>query len=283
MLPSLNMQDLEAERVAEEAAAQQRVEAAQAKKRKTPSGTVHLAPKKRKTPSVQQLHTAEPAPDPAKTQQQSKPVNQTPGKQSKAGGTPVQADAQREPQNGAEDEAEGLNSRGLASGSNHPSTQHANRSKLQLQTGTDAAASSAAPAKSELHLDASAQQSHEAGPSGSKVAGKLTSVKECYVKWKGKSYLHCSWVRHDDVLKVARHSAGLNQRFRNYQRSVYGMPQVSHRSLLCHLLPVWDHRHSFPFMLGQTFLSFYARVDIPFLLCSGKQATTLMFAWCSCS
>ena len=254
------MQDLEAERVAEEAATQQRVETAQAKKRKPPSGTAHLAPKKRKTASVQQLHTTEPAPDPAKTQQQSKPVKETSGEQSKAGGTPVKADAQRKPHNGAEDEAEVLNSSGLASGSNHPSTQHANRSEPQLQPGTDAAPASAAPAKSELHPDASAQQSHAAGLSGSRVAGKLTNVKEYYVKWKGKSYLHCSWVRHDDVLKVARHSAGLNQRFRNYQRSIYGMPQVSHRATCC--------------LFGTT--------DIPFLFCSGKQDTTLMFAWCSC-
>ena len=51
------------------------------------------------------------------------------------------------------------------------------------------------------------------------------------MKWKGKSHLHCSWVRHDDVLKVARRSAGLNMRFRHYQRSVYDMPQVSCQKL----------------------------------------------------
>lgn len=183
---------------------------------------------------MQQLHTAESASDPAETEQQSTPINQTSGKQSKAGGTPFQ----RKPQDGAKNEAEGLMSQGAASGSNHPSTQHANCSEPQLQTGADQAAAAVAPANSELHLDASAQRSHVDGSSESKAAGKLTSVKEYYVKWKGKSYLHCSWVRHDDVLKVARHSAGLNLRFRNYQRSVYGMTQVRHRPLPCHLLPV---------------------------------------------
>ena len=250
----LKLQDLEAERVAEEKAAQRCVEAAQAKKRKTPSSTVHLASKKCKKASVQQLHSAEPAPDPAKTEQQSMPINQTSADQSKADGAPVQADSQRSPQDGAEDEVQGLESHGLASGSNHPSPHHANCSEPQLQTGANEAAASAS--KSELHLDASAQQSH--GPFSTKAAGKLTSVKEYYVKWKGKSYLHCSWVRHDDVLKVARLSAGLNMRFRNYQRSVYGMPQVSHRPLVCHLLPVWDQINFF--------------ID-----CCGTQVTTLMY------
>ena len=236
----LNLQDLEVERVAEEAAAQQRVEAAQAKKRKNPSGTVHLASKKRKTASVQQLHTAEPAPDPARTEQQSMSINQTSGKQSKGGRTAVQADSSRKLQDRAADEAEGL-SHAPPSGSNHPSTQHASCSELQLQTGTDEAAAAVAPAKSELHLDASAQRSHAAEFSGSKAAGHLTSVKEYYVKWKRKSYLHCSWVRHDNVLKVARRSAGLNMRFRNYQRSVYGMPQVSHYPLPCQILPICNH------------------------------------------
>ncbi len=61
----------------------------------------------------------------------------------------------------------------------------------------------------------------------SKAKGKgLTSVKEYFVKWKGKSFIHCSWVKHDDVVKVAKYSAGLNMRFKYYQRSVYGMPQV---------------------------------------------------------
>lgn len=249
----LNLQDLEAERVAEEKAAQQRVEAAQAKKRKTASSTIHLASKKRKTASVQQLHTVEPAPGPAKTEQQSMPINQSLADQSKADGAPVQANSQCKPQDGAEAEAQGLKSHGLASGSNHPSPQHANCGEPQLQTGANEAAASAL--RSELHLDASAQRSHESF--SAKAAGTLTTVKEYYVKWKGKSYLHCSWVRHDDVLKVARLSAGLNMRFRNYQRSVYGMPQVSHHPLPCHLLPVWDHVN-------------------PFIDCCGKKDTTLM-------
>ncbi|KAA6426343.1 MAG: CHD3-type chromatin-remodeling factor PICKLE-like, partial [Trebouxia sp. A1-2] len=62
----------------------------------------------------------------------------------------------------------------------------------------------------------------------SKDKGKgLTSIKEYFVKWKGKSFIHCSWVKHDDVVKVAKYSAGLNMRFKHYQRSVYGMPQVA--------------------------------------------------------
>ena len=202
--------------------------------------------------SVQQLHTVEPAADPAKAEQQSRSVSQsvseTSGKHPRAGSTNPEADTQHKQPSSAEAQAEGLSSCRAASGSGLPgaqTTEHASRSEPRLHTGIDAEATSVAPAKSELHPDITVPQSQTAGQSGANAAGKLTSVKEYYVKWKGKSYLHCCWVRHDDVLKVARHSAGLNMRFRNYQRSVDGMPQVSHRRLPCHLLRTWDQRDLF--------------------------------------
>ena len=59
-----------------------------------------------------------------------------------------------------------------------------------------------------------------------KASAALTEVKEYFVKWKNKSYIHCSWVKHDDVVKVAKVATGLNMRFKHYQRSIHGMPQV---------------------------------------------------------
>lgn len=177
--------------------------------------------------SVQQLHTAEPTADPAKAEQRSRSVSrscsETSGKHPRAGSNSAQADSPRKQQASIETSAEGLNTYGAASGSGIQATQPATGSELQ-HPGVDA---SALPANAKPRLDTAARQSHAPGQSGAHAAGRLTSVKEYFVKWKGKSHLHCSWIRHDDVLKVARRSAGLNMRFRNYQRSVYGMPQVS--------------------------------------------------------
>ena len=78
-------------------------------------------------------------------------------------------------------------------------------------------------AKSLADRDAALQA---AGMNTKKDAVKLAQVKEYFVKWKNKSYIHCSWVKHDDVVTVAKVSNGLNLRFKHYQRSVYGMPQV---------------------------------------------------------
>ena len=33
---------------------------------------------------------------------------------------------------------------------------------------------------------------------------KEGGLKECYVKWKGKSYMHCSWVPHQEIQSAAQ-------------------------------------------------------------------------------
>lgn len=210
--------------MAEEAAAQQQLAASQTKKRNAPLGKVPQAAKKRKMASVQQLHTAQPALGSAKACQRSRSISQSCseicGTHPRAGSTSPEADSQHNRQGSVEAVAQELSPCGAALASGTQATQPATSSEPQPHTGADTAAPAAA-----------AQQSHAAGQSSSHGACQLTSVQEYYVKWKGKSYLHCSWVRHDDVLKVARRLAGLNMRFRHYQRSVYGMPQVIHHKL----------------------------------------------------
>ncbi len=40
--------------------------------------------------------------------------------------------------------------------------------------------------------------------------------REVYVKWKGRSYLHCSWVREGDIEGVARMFAHLRTKLRRF-------------------------------------------------------------------
>lgn len=47
----------------------------------------------------------------------------------------------------------------------------------------------------------------------------LTIVKEYLVKWKGRSHMHCTWVRHDDVVRMGQRSTGLKSRLRHFLQS----------------------------------------------------------------
>ena len=222
------MQDLDAERAAEQAEAQQQAEAAQAKKRKGYSDTAPPSTKKLKMVSVQQLHTTSPDNSLAQAAQQSRSASQSrsaaSGKRPIANSTSIEAGPHviREGPDGINpDEASSPRAKPGSIHPGGPGAQQAGRLETRLHTNAEAASD-----KSKLAPNATAPESQAAEQLESKAEGMLTNVKEYFVKWKGKSFLHCSWVRHDDVVKVARLSAGLNMRLKNYQRSVYGVPQV---------------------------------------------------------
>ena len=231
-----DLQDLQAEKAAEQAAAQAAADSlAQAKKRKAVSGKLPVAIKKPKMASVQQLHMSEST---AGTQSGSGSQSQSAGfdRRKRAGSLSMEASSLPEsmhmanklqaPQmpestvralSGIEQDADAI-------------SELDKDGKSQQQSA--AAAASDMPSASSL---AEAKQNDEPMQAGKRAAeGVLTNVKEYFVKWKGKSFIHCSWVKHDDVVKVAGHSTGLNMRFKHYQRSVYGMPEVTHHSLSIH-------------------------------------------------
>lgn len=178
--------------------------------------------------SVQQLHTADPAAQ--ATAQQSESGSQShsaaSNKRPRAASLSIGTASEVMQQANPDDCADGATSPKL-SASDHPaalSAQHATQALAAVSVAIDKLATTAGP-------------SQAAGQADPRAKGKLTSVKEYFVKWKGKSFLHCSWVRHDDVLKVASRVPGLNMRFKHYQRSVYGMPEVSHFFLRRKFLP----------------------------------------------
>ena len=231
-----DLQDLEAEKAAEQAAAQAAADSlAQAKKRKAVSGKLPVANKKPKMASVQQLHMSEST---AGTQSGSGSQSQSAGfdRRKRAGSLSMEASSLPESMHMAnklqapqmpESTARALS--GIEQDADAISELDKD-GKSQQQSA--AAAASDMPSASSL---AEAKQNDEPMQAGKRAAeGVLTNVKEYFVKWKGKSFIHCSWVKHDDVVKVAGHSTGLNMRFKHYQRSVYGMPEVTHHSLSIH-------------------------------------------------
>lgn len=48
-------------------------------------------------------------------------------------------------------------------------------------------------------------------------------TKEYYVKWRERSYRHCSWVPLADLLTAAQNNVGLKNRLQKYQRSKSSM------------------------------------------------------------
>ncbi len=184
-----------------------------------------MAGKKPKMASVQQLHTSN-STDHAQSQSasHSQSANQSQS---------ANSDAHRR---ATPSELE-ISSPGQMSGAQHNADQGRKDSSKSSMDNARSAGASAGLAKGVEAQQLSARTSSASAAAGqkhmrapeqdSKDKGKgLTSVKEYFVKWKGKSFIHCSWVKHDDVVKVAKYSAGLNMRFKYYQRSVYGMPQV---------------------------------------------------------
>ncbi|KAL0033469.1 hypothetical protein WJX77_010766 [Trebouxia sp. C0004] len=222
--------DLEAER-AEEAVIQQAAadSAAQAKKRKATSGKMPVANKKPKMASVQQLHTSNSTEHPqSQSASHSQPANQSQSAYSDGHRRAIasELEASSPPQDGQmfcaqQDADQGRKDASKSSMDNAhsagPSADLIKASEAQQLSARTSSASTAA-----------GQKQRRSPEQDGKDKGKgLTSVREYFVKWKGKAFIHCSWVKHDDVAKVAKYSAGLNMRFKHYQRSVYGMPQVA--------------------------------------------------------
>lgn len=69
-----------------------------------------------------------------------------------------------------------------------------------------------------LSLEKDSPHTQKAAPN-KQIGSHLAEVKEYLVKWKGKSYMHCTWVRHDDVAKLAKQSTGLKSRMRHFLQS----------------------------------------------------------------
>ena len=196
--------------------------AAQAKKRKATSGKMPMASKKPKMASVQQLHTSN-----STDHAQSQSANQAHSANSDVHRSAIRSELETSsPLQG-----------GQISGAQQDADQGGKGAfKSSVDNARSVGASADLTKASEVQQLSARTSSASAGAGqkqmrspeqDGKNKGKgLTSVKEYFVKWKGKSFIHCSWVKHDDVVKVAKYSAGLNMRFKYYQRSVYGMPQV---------------------------------------------------------
>ena len=202
--------------------------AAQAKKRKATSGKMPMASKKPKMASVQQLHTSN-STDHAQSQSAS---HSRSANQAHSANSDVHRSAIR-----SELETSSPLQGGQISGAQQDADQGGKGAfKSSVDNARSVGASADLTKASEVQQLSARTSSASAGAGqkqmrspeqDGKNKGKgLTSVKEYFVKWKGKSFIHCSWVKHDDVVKVAKYSAGLNMRFKYYQRSVYGMPQV---------------------------------------------------------
>ena len=223
----VNMQDLEAEKAAEDAVAQQAASdaAARAKKRKTVSGKMPVASKKPKMASVQQLHTSDAA-DPAHSVHLSQSASSD--KQRRGGSSEAEASSLPHHEQIPNAQPGSKETKSAAAGL----TSHKAQSSGMLAGLDTGPTSQPLPASMPSGTSAAdAKQADVSGQDGKREAtAKLIKVKEYFVKWKGKSYIHCSWVKHDDIVKVAKHSSGLNMRFKYYQRSVYGMPQVASHS-----------------------------------------------------
>jgi len=236
---------LEVER-AEEAITQQAAadSAAQVKKRKATSGKLPMASKKPKMASVQQLHTSNSTED-AQSQSvsHSQSANQSQSAYSdghkraiaselEASSPPQDGQmfsAQQDADQGRKDASKSSMDNARSAGTSADLTKTSEAQQLSVST------SSALAAAGQKQMRSPEQDSKDKGKG-------LTSVKEYFVKWKGKSFIHCSWVKHDDVVKVAKYSTGLNMRFKHYQRSVYGMPQVvSLSSIYQAPSQVWHH------------------------------------------
>ncbi|KAL0051035.1 hypothetical protein WJX82_000961 [Trebouxia sp. C0006] len=148
---------------------------------------------------------------------QSKKRKATSGNMPMAGKKPKMASVQQLHTSNSTDHAQ---SQSASHSQSANQSQSANSNAHRRATPSELEASSPGQISGQKQLRAPEQDSKDKGKG-------LTSVKEYFVKWKGKSFIHCSWAKHDDVVKVAKYSAGLNMRFKYYQRSVYGMPQVA--------------------------------------------------------
>ncbi|KAK9805875.1 hypothetical protein WJX73_000130 [Symbiochloris irregularis] len=67
------------------------------------------------------------------------------------------------------------------------------------------------------------QQAGASGEPGAASVPPTTTDPEYYVKWKDRSYLHCSWIPYQELMATCKKFQGINQRFSRWQRS-YKMP-----------------------------------------------------------
>lgn len=58
---------------------------------------------------------------------------------------------------------------------------------------------------------------------------KSSTDIEYYVKWKERSYMHCSWVAHSALLAAMKEYVGLKTRLQRYERSIKMPHQASSR------------------------------------------------------
>ncbi|XP_028208484.1 CHD3-type chromatin-remodeling factor PICKLE-like [Glycine soja] len=53
-----------------------------------------------------------------------------------------------------------------------------------------------------------------------KLGSKQNFVKQYLVKWKGLSYLHCTWVPEEEFLKAFKNHPGLKTKINNFHRHI---------------------------------------------------------------
>ena len=217
------MQDVATEQ-AEAAAAKQAAQqaAAETGKKRAPSDSGPLASKRPRMASVQRLHTSAKADtDQARSASQSRSASHE-RHRSRSSSREVSSVQQQTP---SDSTAQLLT--GTDAGCDTLSKSQHEADALKAGASTDGKPDQHKVAAEPEKLETDANAAVKAAPlTDGKAAAALTEVKEYFVKWKNKSYIHCSWVKHDDVVKAAKVATGLNMRFKHYQRSVYDMPQV---------------------------------------------------------
>lgn len=203
-----NAQDHKAELAASEAALHQAGNAdtdAVAHQKRKGSPAIQSPSKRQRMASVQELHTSH------GTQRNSHSTGQQKSTGASAAGTDT----------GTQDD--------LAAGDCVNNSHTRSRSPDSTGTATDK------PDSQQQRPDALRQAALDinnvvanisAGQDGKQAKQPLTLIKEYLVKWKDKSYMHCTWVRHDDVIKMGQKSSGLKSRLRHFLQNNSGV-QVS--------------------------------------------------------
>ena len=208
------LQDLEAEKTAQAAAQTSQVQqdAARDKKRKRSKSEAHAKGKKQKMASVQALHTSH------ATQGQSSSVSQQSCPNASAGDTDSALQARQSSASPESDTDGDQSSRLDSSAADNVKTSQAKAAPQpdQKQKG-EGLKQSVLDLKNDSLPALRAAAKH--AQSDKQADSKLTDVKEYLVKWKGRSHMHCTWVRHEDVVKMGQRSTGLKSRLRHFLHS----------------------------------------------------------------
>lgn len=183
--------------------------AASHKKRRSSAAAVQASGKKQKMASVQALHTEH------VTQARSSSISQHSALDTTDADTDSAGQA-REPSatpEAASHVASAVTTDDTAAEDVTPAHSKAAPQPDQKQKGEGLQQTALDMDQDSLHASTAAATDAKGGK---QTGSHLTDVKEYLVKWKGKSYMHCTWVRHDDVVKMGKQSTGLKSRLRHF-------------------------------------------------------------------